>query len=146
MSGPMPKNANERARRNKDVIEQRLVPLHRAGQPPLPEGVEWHPQTVEWWETWGRSPLAADFTADDWSYLLDTALMHSEFWTKRRFELAGEVRLRVAAFGMTPADRARLRIVFADAEAKDGERAARGAAGSAAGSSKWAGLKVVGDR
>jgi hypothetical protein len=38
--------------------------------------------------------------------------------------LAAEVRLRVAKFGETPEDRARLRMVFADADEKGEKRAA----------------------
>lgn len=55
----------------------------------------------------------------DWSYLLDTALMHHSMWTHGQWTLAAEVRLRVAQYGATPADRLRLRIQWADADDKD---------------------------
>jgi hypothetical protein len=73
---------------------------------------------------WSGSELAKDFTASDWSFLLDTAVLHSLFWFGKS-ELAGELRLRVAKFGATPEDRARLRITFADADERDEKRAAR---------------------
>lgn len=74
---------------------------------------------------WAESELARDFTATDWSFLLDTALMHHAMWSKGQWTLAAEVRLRVAKFGATPEDRARLRITFADADEKDEKRAGR---------------------
>jgi hypothetical protein len=68
---------------------------------------------------WGNSKLSSDFTANDWSELLDTAVLHASFW-RGDLKLAGELRLRVAKFGATPEDRARLRITFAQAdEAED---------------------------
>jgi hypothetical protein len=87
--------------------------------------VEWHPQTVDWWEMWKRSAQADTFTESDWSFLADTALMHTAMWSKGQWTLAAEVRLRVAKFGATPEDRARLRMVFADADEKDEKRAAK---------------------
>jgi hypothetical protein len=74
----------------------------------------WPARTREWWQMWAESPLSADFTANDWSELLDTAVIHARFW-QGEVKLAAELRLRVSAFGATPADRARLRIVFAQA-------------------------------
>ena len=60
--------------------------------------------------------------ASDWDFLLDTALMHHAMWSKSQWTLAAEVRLRVAKFGATPEDRARLRMQFADADEKDARR------------------------
>jgi hypothetical protein len=86
---------------------------------------EWHPRTRDWWAMWSQSELAKDFTVSDWSFLLDTALMHHALWSKGQWTLAAEVRLRVAKFGATPEDRARLRITFADADEKDEKRTSR---------------------
>ncbi|HEY9369747.1 hypothetical protein [Streptomyces sp.] len=58
----------------------------------------------------------------DWYFLLDTALMHTTMWSKGQWTLAAEVRLRVAKYGATPEDRARLRMQFADADEKDANR------------------------
>ena len=76
--------------------------------------VDWPTATVSWWSMWRESPLARDFTQNDWSVLLDTAVIHAEFW-EGNTKLAGELRLREAKFGATPEDRARLRIQFAQA-------------------------------
>ena len=59
-------------------------------------------------------PLKGEFTELDWSYLLDTALLHARFW-QGKVDLASELRLREAKYGFTPEDRARLRIQFAQA-------------------------------
>jgi hypothetical protein len=83
------------------------------------------PRTRDWWTVWAESELSKDFTGTDWSFLIDTALMHHAVWAKGQWTLAAELRLRVAKMGATPEDRARLRITFADADEKDEKRAAR---------------------
>lgn len=117
--GPAPKDASRRARRNGDPVAATVLRFERADQPPLPDDVKWHPQTVSWWEMWKNSPQAEYFMATDWAFLLDTALMHSAMWAKGQWALAAEVRLRVAKYGATPEDRARLRITFAQADEAD---------------------------
>lgn len=119
--GPAPKPSDKRARRNADPVGTRTLSLVRASAPQLPDGFTWHSQTEAWWASWAGSPLALDFTELDWSYLLDTAILHSAMWSGDS-GVAAELRLRVAKFGATPEDRARLRIVFADADEKDGRR------------------------
>jgi hypothetical protein len=123
--GPAPKDPSRRARANKDPIALRVIVAEPVAQPDLPdfeievdgELVEfvWPARTREWWRMWGESPLSAQFTATDWSELLDTAVLHARFW-RGDHRLAGELRLRVAKFGATPEDRARLRITFAQAD------------------------------
>lgn len=123
--GPAPKASARRARRNADPVPAKVLAFVKGEAFDLPDGVEWHPQTREWWGMWQRSPQADTFTESDWSFLLDTALMHHAMWEKGQWTLAAEVRLRVAKFGATPEDRARLRMVFADADEKDEKRQAR---------------------
>ena len=110
---------------NRDEKPMTLLRFAHASAPELPEDVEWHPRTRAWWLMWANSPQADTFTETDWSFLLDTALMHHAMWAKMQWTLAAEVRLRVAKFGATPEDRARLRMVFADADEKDEKRAAK---------------------
>mgnify|MGYP000853176226 FL=1 len=76
----------------------------------LPEGEQWHPQTVRLWDALRRFPLLANEPELGWQFLIDTALMHHTMWTKGRWEFASEVRLRVAKYGATPEDRMRLKI------------------------------------
>ncbi len=73
---------------------------------------------------WRDSPLSSEFTASDWSFLADTALLHARLWMGQT-TVAPELRLRVAKFGATPEDRARLRITFAQADEADEKRGTR---------------------
>lgn len=123
--GPAPKPAARRARTNKDPVGSTVLRFVKAEAADLPDDIDWHPRTVEWWGIWQRSAQADTFTESDWSFLLDTALMHHAMWSKGQWTLAAEVRLRVAKYGATPEDRARLRMVFADADAKDEKRSSK---------------------
>lgn len=114
--GPAPKPAERRARANKDPVPTTKLAARAVRQPGLPSDIDWHPRTRAWWRTWKSSPQAASFTSTDWSFLLDTALMHHAMWSKSQWTLAAEVRLRVAKFGATPEDRARLRMVFVEGD------------------------------
>jgi hypothetical protein len=82
----------------------------------------WPPATRRWWETWGSEPMAKDFTATDWDFLLDTALIHAKVWGRGALNLLPELRLRVAKMGATGEDRARLRITYAQADEADERR------------------------
>ncbi|WP_205847580.1 hypothetical protein [Plantibacter flavus] len=75
---------------------------------------EWPAMTQDWWAMLAHHPLAAEFIETDWSYLMETARLHAEFWMGK-LSLAAELRLREAKYGFTPEDRARLRIQFAQA-------------------------------
>ncbi|MYT23495.1 hypothetical protein GTW69_24955 [Streptomyces sp. SID7760] len=133
--GPAPKPNDRRARRNKDTVPQTVLRWEQAEAPELPDfRVEkdgqlvefaWPERTREWWQVWIDSPQAEHFGTTDWEYLLDTALIHARLWGGD-VSAAAELRLRVAAFGATPADRARLRMVFADADGADGGRGRSG--------------------
>lgn len=117
--GPAPKDPSRRARRNVDPNPTIRLQFQPCEPPELPDGLDWHPMTRRWWKVWQDSPMAELMGSTDWSYLLDTALMHHAMWEKGQWTLAAEVRLRVAQFGATPADRLRLRIQWADADGKD---------------------------
>lgn len=108
-SGPAPKSAGKRRRRNVDPVPvTKLEQPTQSRGPDLPPG-PWHGQTIQWWENWRGSPQAASFLATDWDVLLETALLHTMFWAGNE-KVAGELRLRVAKFGATVEDRARLRM------------------------------------
>ena len=49
-------------------------------------------------------------TAPDWNSLLDTALIYDQLMKTGDLRFMGELRLREAQFGATPADRARLNV------------------------------------
>lgn len=123
-NGPPPKDPSRRARGHRGEV-LRVITAEPVDQPDLPtfevekdgELTEfvWPARTLQWWRMWAESPLSAEFTSVDWDYLLDTAVLHAKFWRGSTKE-AAELRLRVAAFGATPADRAKLRITFAQAD------------------------------
>lgn len=124
--GPAPKEPAKRARTNSDPTALRVITAAPVKQPKLPtkrttmvEGqpvqIDWPAVTKAWWKMWADSPLSAEFTSTDWSELLTTALLHAAVHTGD-LKHAAELRLRVAKFGATPEDRARLRIQFAQAD------------------------------
>ena len=133
--GPAPKDPAERRRRNKPAVEPVVIQgdgvVRGMDLPPL---VEWPEPTRTWWETWRSSAQAATFTDTDWSFLLDTALLHARLWTGES-SAAAELRLRVAKFGATPEDRARLHMSIEEPEA---------AAAGAAKGKRYSHLRVAG--
>jgi hypothetical protein len=122
--GPAPKKErtrpNDTARRSAEFT--RLPADNELRGPDLPAG-DWHPRTLDWWETWRQSPMAATFIDADWSFLLDTALLHSEMWNGEA-KHAAEIRLRVGKLAGTPEDRLRLRIEV-DTEVADSVKPVR---------------------
>lgn len=101
----------------------RVLPLVTSTQPDLPltmpDGACWPPETVAWWQAMAQYPLAADWTAIEWFYHMDTAVLHGKFWLTGSTSAAAELRLRLAKIGATAEDRARLRITFAAADAAE---------------------------
>lgn len=138
--GPAPKDPSKRVRANKDPVPSTLLRFEESAQPPLPDfsvQVEvdgeltsqrfvWPEVTREWWSMWGEAPQAEHFGSTDWSFLLDTALLHARVWGDGDLKLLPELRLRVAKFGSTLEDRTRLRMQFADADAADSKRPSSG--------------------
>lgn len=107
--GAKRKPDDQRIRRNIDPIPtQYLEDVGETYGPALPEEYAWHPRTLIWWETWRSSPNAQTFTSTDWDFLLDTALIHTQFWNDKN--VGAELRLRVSKFGATPEDRQHLRL------------------------------------
>lgn len=139
--GPPPKDPSARARQNAEPIPTREIRFQPGKQPALPSrmpgGFAWPPRTRAWWKMWAESALAETFTANDWSELLDTAVLHGEFWSGDS-KVAGELRLRVAKFGATPEDRARLRIIFVEADTKESAPSAPDRSRA-----RYSGLRVV---
>jgi hypothetical protein len=97
---------NDQARREKEI--RRLAADGELRGPDLPEG-DWHPRTLDWWETWRRSAQSVAFAPTDWDVLAETALLHTRMWNGE-VSVAPELRLRVSKFGATVEDRLRLRM------------------------------------
>lgn len=111
--GPPPKDPGQRRRRNSPSEKTVVSADGKVHGPELPDTHEWPDATLKWWETWRTCALASKFTDTDWAFLLDTAVLHAEFWLGDR-SVAAELRLRAAKFGATPEDRARLKIEVGD--------------------------------
>lgn len=111
--GPAPKPSDQVRRRNERAPMTVLTVDGKEYGPDLPDTHEWPAATLAWWETWRKSAQAQKFTDTDWAFLLDTAVLHADFWLGDR-SVAAELRLRAAKFGATPEDRARLKLEVGD--------------------------------
>lgn len=120
--GPAPKDPSRRARRNADAQSQTVLRFEQMEPPDLPPVLAADPPVALWWETWRASPQAEHFGSTDWLFLMETAYLVAAFH-EGDLKLAGEIRIRVAKFGATPEDRARLRMTFAQADEADAKRA-----------------------
>lgn len=80
--------------------------------PKLEHG-DWPAPTKAWWDNWRRSAQSQTFQPTDWDFLLDTAMLHAKFH-EGDASVAGELRLRVAKFGATVEDRARLKMAIGE--------------------------------
>lgn len=130
MRGPGPKDMGTKAGHSGKQAPYRVVGLPKAPQPELPEyfryfdaaerrnrKIKYPAETVRWWNTWTNSPLNDGFTEHDWEYLLETSTIHAMFWLGiDRLKCEAALRQRMAKFGVTPEDRAKLRIVLVTAE------------------------------
>lgn len=130
--GPLGKPDHLRQRKNKMPAPATLPTAESAAEnvvPPLPdrdpdkEGkpVGWHPMVVAWWASVWRSPMASEYLdADKKGGLYLLADLHQLRWTLRDSvalkEIAGEIRLQEVRFGLSPADRSRLRWAIEQGE------------------------------
>lgn len=123
------KDPGQRARRNGENRPFRVVGLPETTAPELPERfkafasatgtivkIKYPDETRTWWSHWVDSPLNDGFTDHDWDYLLVTAIIHARMILGIDPKAAAELRLREAKFGVTPEDRAKLRLVTVNAD------------------------------
>lgn len=146
--GPTPKSPDARARANRDPIATTKLPFVRAKQPELPkaqpDGSLWPARTRSWWRRWKTDPRSQRFDAAAWDELLDTAVVHARLWSGD-WKAASELRLRTARFGVTPEDRARLRISLSDGleDVSEPEAKQEGAPAASGARQRYGQLKVV---
>lgn len=126
MPGPAPKPMGTKGGRTPDKVPFRVVGLPTVPQPDLPPGFpydgkrhKWPQITRDWWDHWRDSPLIDGFTSHDWDFLMDTAVYHAKHWLGLDSKSGAELRQRLAKFGATPEDRAKLRIITVSAENAD---------------------------
>lgn len=121
--GAAPKATHQRPRDTKRWIDDKAIRVpdkpYDGKIPKLPDH-DWTPATLEWWRTWTTSPQAHMFQATDWMFLIETAFIANAFFSGN-LTVASELRLRVAKFGATPEDRARLRLQFQPPDENEGK-------------------------
>lgn len=70
-------------------------------KPKLPTSVDWPDETVSWFEAWRKSPRTDDWDAQQWGYLIKTAVVHAEVFASGNFGMLGELRARESYMGVT---------------------------------------------
>jgi hypothetical protein len=127
ITGPKPKEAEKRARRNAPAFPEVELPAGAAiAAPKLPNARRFLAATRAWYATWASSPQAAQFTATDWQRLHMLAHLVDAYHREPCARDLAEIRLNEAKLGATAEDRLRLRWRLAEqkgAEERD-ERAA----------------------
>lgn len=85
---------------------------HRVDEDGLRWPVEWHPQTVAWWNDVWTSPMESQWDESDVHNVIIMALLYDDLWTatsaKERKEAAAEIRQQRADLGLAPLPRRRL--------------------------------------
>jgi hypothetical protein len=114
--GPKPKE--NAVRRNKHEHTQTLSSSTTEGRA-LPPGLGVKTAGAKrFWRTWATSPQAAKWAETDWAELEITVKLVDSFYAGDT-KLAGEIRQRVAKWGATVEDRARLRMSIEDQDQGD---------------------------
>jgi hypothetical protein len=117
--GPKPKD--NAIRRNKHEHAQTLSSSSTEGRA-LPPGLGIKTAGAKrFWRTWATSPQATKWAETDWAELEITTRLVDGFY-QGDMKLAGEIRQRVAKWGATTEDRARLRMSIED-DAQDQDKA-----------------------
>jgi hypothetical protein len=107
--GPTPKE--NAVRKNKHDYEVELSPEAQPGRP-LPKYLPVTTNAAKhFWKTWSQSPQSATWMETDWLELESTTLLVDQLYLGET-KVAGEIRQRVAKWGATNEDRARLRMKF----------------------------------
>jgi hypothetical protein len=107
--GPTPKE--NAVRKNKHEYEVELSPEAQPGRP-LPKYLPVTTNAAKhFWKTWSQSPQSATWMETDWLELESTTLLVDQLYLGET-KVAGEIRQRVAKWGATNEDRARLRMKF----------------------------------
>ncbi|MEV3860722.1 hypothetical protein AB0J38_41235 [Streptomyces sp. NPDC050095] len=115
--GPKPKD--NAVRRNKHEHAQALTSNATEGRA-LPPGLGIKTAGARrFWRTWASSPQAGRWAETDWAELEITTRLVDGFY-QGDMKLAGEIRQRVAKWGATTEDRARLRMSINEGQDHDG--------------------------
>jgi len=109
-NGPAPKSHHQRERdtrrRQADVVKVKRDGVIRG---PELKG-DYSERTLEWYETWRRSPQARLFEETDWLRLSLLAPVVEAHYRSATTATLAEIRLNEASLGATVVDRLRARI------------------------------------
>lgn len=133
--GPIPKDDGEAVHRNPRVHERMNLEwdgVIRGPELPRVSGVRWCARTRKWWHMWRTSPQSMIMVDTDWEVMLEAALLHNTLWSNKatrmvrvgnnwemkevmlspadRAALSAELRRKLAPYGSTYEDRAKLRL------------------------------------
>lgn len=72
-----------------------------AEKPRLPEGTDWSPDTVAWFEAWRESPVTDGWDARQWQYMFDTALVHNLVYAYSETDMLPELEKRLRFMGLS---------------------------------------------
>ncbi|WP_189333228.1 hypothetical protein [Actinoplanes ianthinogenes] len=100
------------------MTDQQIV-LPRDGEvrgPDLGGSRQYTDETVEWYETWRRSPQAAIFEDTDWQRLRMLAPLVDSYFRRPSKAAFEEIRLNEERLGATVVDRMRARMRIEDAD------------------------------
>lgn len=119
--GTKPKAAGQarnRAKPTHDWTEVENVPF--VGGPRLPakmsNGLPWPAWTKRWWGVVSTMPHCRLWSASDWEFALDTAVLKAVFHMQGAAAMATEIRNREKVLGTTADYRRDLRIRYVDAD------------------------------
>lgn len=111
--GPTPK-ANS-VRRNKHEYATEIPKESQKGRP-LPKYLPVSTAAAKhFWKVWSESPQSSTWIETDWLELESTTLLVDQLYIGET-KVAGEIRQRVAKWGATNEDRARLRMKFEESK------------------------------
>ena len=71
---PTPGSATNKRRTRQPASHMPVLLVTPCGQQPLPPGMGWCPETVEWWHQRGESPHLAAATQSEWQFCLATVI------------------------------------------------------------------------
>src|SRR6266487_4202420 len=118
-SGPAPKPAAKRERRNVDPHPPVELTDAPTDAPALPMAENYSERTLVWFATWASSPQASQFIATDWERLFALAPLIDEFYRRPTPALFSAIVRGEQGLGATPEDRLRLRWRMADGKHDD---------------------------
>jgi hypothetical protein len=111
--GRLPKDPEKRQRRNADAPTITHVDADASPDDlrPIPEGDDWTPLALRWWDTWARSPQGAvAFVDTDWMRLEMLLLLVQLYSVEPSASKLAEIRASESLLGACVLDRIRCRI------------------------------------